>query len=71
MEREKYIHIIHLITCQACKKQYTGSTVTKFRARFNQYKSNLKLYGEGRRRFFQEKLIEHFLITAIMVHIRT
>ena len=40
--------VVYLITCKVCKKQYTGSTVTKFRARFNQYKSNLKLYGEGR-----------------------
>ena len=51
---------LYLITCKKCKKQYTGSTVTKFRARFNQYKSNLELYGEGRRAFYQEKLIEHF-----------
>ena len=44
--------VVYLITCNMCKKQYTGSTVTKFRARFNQYKkSNLKLYGEGRREF--------------------
>ena len=34
--------------------------MTKFRLRFNQYKSNIKLYGEGRRNFKQEKLIEHF-----------
>ena len=27
---------------------------------FNQYKSDLKLYCEGRRGFFREKLIEHF-----------
>ena len=44
-----------------CKKQYTGSAVTKFRAWFNQYKLNLKLHGEGGRGFFQEKLIEHLL----------
>ena len=50
--------VFYLITCKVCKKQHTGSTVTKFRARFNQYKSNLKLYGEGRRAFFQEKLME-------------
>ena len=49
--------VVYLITCKVCKKQYTGSTVTKFRVRFNQYKSNLKLYGEGRRGFVQEKLI--------------
>ena len=28
--------VVYLITCKVCKKQYTGSTVTKFRARFNQ-----------------------------------
>ena len=50
----------YLIPCKVCEKQYTGSTVTKFRARFNQYKPNLKLYGESRKGFFQEKLIEHF-----------
>ena len=44
-----------------CKKQYTRSTVTKFRVWLNQYKLNLKLHGEGRRGFFQEKLIEHLL----------
>ena len=38
----------------------TGSTITKFRSRFYQYKLNIKLYGEGRRGFVQEKPIEHF-----------
>ena len=52
--------VVYLITCKVCKNQYTGSTVTKFGARFNQYKSNLKMYGEGKRGFFQEKLIKHF-----------
>ena len=42
------------------KKQYTVSTVTTFRARFNHYKSDLKLYGRGRGRFFQEMKMEHF-----------
>ena len=32
----------------------------KLRLRFNQYKSNIKLYGEGRRNFKLEKSIEHF-----------
>ena len=31
-----------------------------FRLRFSQYKSTIKLYGEGRRNSKQEKLIEHF-----------
>ena len=42
------------------KKQYTGSTVTKFRSRFNHYKSDLKLHGRGRGGFFQEMKMEHF-----------
>ena len=45
---------------KVCKKQYTGSTVTTFRARFNHYKSDLKLYGRGRGGFFQEMKMEHF-----------
>ena len=45
---------IYLLTCKVCGKQYTESTVTKFRSRFNQYKSNIKLYGEGRRGFAQK-----------------
>ena len=52
--------VVYLLTCKVSAKQYTGSTITKFRSRFNQYKSNIKLYGEGRRGFVQEKLIEHF-----------
>ena len=51
---------VYLLTCRICKKQYTGSTITRFRERFNQYKSNLKLHGEGRRDFKQKKLLEHF-----------
>ena len=53
------LSVVYLIKCKVCKKQYTGSTVTKFRAWFNQYKSNMKLYGESKRGFFEEKLIEH------------
>ena len=49
-----------MLTSKVCQQQYIGSTMTKFRPRFNQYKSNIKLYGEGRRWFFREKLIEHF-----------
>ena len=37
-----------------------GSTITTFRKRFNQYKSNIKLYSEGRRGAKREKLISHF-----------
>ena len=52
--------MVYLLTCKVCAKKYTRSAITKFRSRFNQYKSNIKLYGEGRRDFVQEKLIEHF-----------
>ena len=40
--------------CKNCKKQYVGSTVTKFRSRFNRYKSNTNLYGKGIRGCFQQ-----------------
>ena len=52
--------VVYLLTCKVCAKQYTGSTITKFRSRFNKYKLNIKLDGKGRRDFIQEKLIEHF-----------
>ena len=52
--------VAYLITCKVRKKQYTGSRITKFRARFNQCKSNLKIYDDSRRGFFQEKLIGYF-----------
>ena len=32
----------------------------KVQSALQSIKSNLKSYGEGRKRFFQEKLIEHF-----------
>ena len=48
------------MTCKIFEKQYFGSTVPKFRSRFNQYKSIINLYEKGRRRFIQEPLIERF-----------
>ena len=30
--------VVYLLICKVCAKQYTGSTITKFRSRFNQYK---------------------------------
>ena len=54
------VSLIYLITCKVCKKQNPGSAVTKFRARFNQHKSNLKLYGEGRRGFFYKSWLDIF-----------
>ena len=54
------ICVVYLLTCRICKKQYIFSTITRFTERFNQYKSNLNLYGEGWRDFKQKKLWEHF-----------
>ena len=34
--------------------------IQPFRLLFNQYKSNIKFYGEQKRNFKQEKFIEHF-----------
>ena len=53
-------NVVYLLTCNCCGKQYVGSTTTRFRDRFNQYKSNINLYGLGRRDFRQEELIVHF-----------
>ena len=36
--------------------------MARLRLRFNQYKSSIKLNREGRRRFKQEKSIEHFFL---------
>ena len=56
--------VVYLLECKVCLKQYVGSTVTRFRLRFNQYKSNIKLYREGRSGFKQEKLIEHLFLCS-------
>ena len=34
--------------------------MTRFRERFNQYKSNINLYSQGVRDLRQEKMISHF-----------
>ena len=52
--------VVYLITCRTCKKQYVGSTTTKFRQRCNNYKSNFDKYGKGERGMNQESLYEHF-----------
>ena len=35
-------NVVYLITCQKCSLQYVGSTVTKFRLRFNNNKSRIR-----------------------------
>ena len=52
--------MVSLLTCKICKKQYVGSSDTKLRRRFNEDKSNINLYGKGKRGFMQEILFERF-----------
>ena len=52
--------VIYLISCKICGRQYTGTAVTRFWERFNQYKSNVNLYSQGVRGMMQEKMISHF-----------
>ena len=37
-------HVIYLLPCSKCSKQYVGSTITKFRTRFNNHKSRLSAH---------------------------
>ena len=52
--------VIYLLSRKICGRQYTGTTVARFRERFNQYKSNVNLYSQGVRDLRQEKMISHF-----------
>ena len=40
------LNIVHLFSCKACPKQYTGNTES-FRSRFNNYKSAHRNFIEG------------------------
>ena len=54
-------NVVYLITCKTCSKQYVGSTVTKFRTRFNNYKMADKYYNGDKRDKVQQLLFhEHF-----------
>ena len=37
-------HVIYLLCCSKCSKQYVGSTITKFRTRFTNLKSRLSAH---------------------------
>ena len=57
--------VVYLIECRICGKQYNGSTVTKFRARANNYKSTHRnfrkeqiLSNQARN---QKRFHEHYL----------
>lgn len=52
--------VVYLFTCQICKKQYVGSTITSFRARFNNHRSSLSRYGKGQRGICGQNLYAHF-----------
>ena len=56
------------MTCKTCEKQYVGSTTTRFRERFNNYKAKFRLYYKRRKLGKLDKLdvpqaslFEHFL----------
>ena len=54
-------NVIYLISFTVCGRQYTGTMITRFRERFNQYKSNMNLYSQDVRGMMQEKMmIPHF-----------
>ena len=36
--------VVYLLGCKVCGKQYVGSTLTSFRARFNSYKSSSRKF---------------------------
>ena len=52
-------NIVYLLTCRTCNIQYVGSCVTKFRTRFNNYKSSYRNFLAGKKAA-QTKLHAHF-----------
>ena len=51
--------LVYLLTCNKCKKQYTGQTSDNFRGRWNNYKSKSKSFKRGEK-CIQEHLYKHF-----------
>ena len=41
-------NVVYLLQCECCRKKYVGSTKTKFRQRFNVYKSYFRSYARRR-----------------------
>ena len=73
--RKGYLHcnskfVVYKLRCKCCNKQYIGSTITKFRERFNNYKSQFRKYLRRRQSgvsdpgkdISQAGLFEHFLL---------
>ena len=48
-----------MLTCNKCKKQYTGQTTDNFCGRWNNYKSKSKSFKRGEKSI-QEHLYKHF-----------
>ena len=40
-------NVVYLITCKKCKKKYAGSCITRFRTRFNKYRSCHRKFCRG------------------------
>ena len=51
--------VVYLVDCKSCRKQYIGSTSTKFRLRFNNYKNCHRKYNLNKS-VAQESFHTHF-----------
>ena len=51
--------LVYLLTCNKCKKQYTGQTTDIFRGKWNNCKSKSKNFKRGEK-CIQEHLYKHF-----------
>ena len=54
-------NVIYLITCKKCKKQYVGSCITRFRTRFNNYRSCHRKFCRGHS-VIQVSFHAHFML---------
>ena len=60
--------VVYKLQCRTCGIQYIGSTITKFRERFNNYKAQFRKYLKRKKDFHQNpgdgishaNLFEHF-----------
>ena len=53
--------VMYLITCKKCQKQYVGSCITRFRTRFNKYRSCHRKFCRGHS-VVQVSFQAHFII---------
>ena len=57
-----YTNVVYLMTCKKCALQYVGSTITKFKLRFNNHKSRIrkhKMLGQAEK-LADDLLYRHF-----------